>query len=376
MRVGVVYLGRRGPGGSISLQLAKHLAKQAEVFCVVSEDADLIHQWRNCGLPLLAVPTFRSKTAAMTSYLNRGPAQRLASAIAERLPDVLVYPMVHPWTPRLQSYLQQVPDVVVVHDPIAHPGFFHRMSGIWEQRAARNATRCVVLGRVFVDTLVKRGIPNGSIDVIPHGIFSQHVAPAVPTMLPEQSPTILFFGRITEYKGLEVLLKAFQRLVKDQPDIRLKIVGDGSLKPYQSLLAATPNVIVINRWVDDAEISSYFHSASMIVLPYTSASQSGVIATAAAFRTPVVATRVGAISEQIEDRHSGLLVAPNSVDQLYTAISTLLDDPLFARGLGRMLFERTNESANWDRVAESFLETCRKAMDRHAADTYEPAVVS
>jgi glycosyltransferase involved in cell wall biosynthesis len=114
----------------------------------------------------------------------------------------------------------------------------------------------------------------------------------------------------------------------------------------------------------------------MIVLPYTSASQSGVIATAAAFRTPVIATRVGAIAEQIEDRQSGLLVAPNSVDELYAAITALLDDPLFARGLGRMLFERTNESANWDRVAESFLETCRKAMARHTARTYEPAVVS
>jgi glycosyltransferase involved in cell wall biosynthesis len=232
MRIGVIYLGRRGPGGSISLQLAKHLAKQAEVFSVVSEDADLIHQWKNSGLPVIAVPTFRSKGAAIASYLNRGPARRLANAIAQRLPDVLIHPMVHPWTPRLQGYLQQVPDVVVVHDPIAHPGFLHGMSGIWEQRAARNATRCVVLGRVFVETLVKHGIPSELIDVIPHGIFSQHVKPAVPTMLPEQSPTILFFGRITEYKGLEILLKAFQRLVEERPDIRLKIVGDGNIKPY------------------------------------------------------------------------------------------------------------------------------------------------
>src|SRR5262250_349434 len=155
MRIGVIYIGRRGPGGSISLQLAKHLAKQAEVFCAVSQDADLIHQWKNSNLPLITVPTFRSRTAAIASYVNRGPARRLANAIAKRLPDVLIYPMVHPWTPRLQSYLQQVPDVVVVHDPIAHPGFFHRMSGIWEQRAARNATRCVVLGRVFVETLAQ-----------------------------------------------------------------------------------------------------------------------------------------------------------------------------------------------------------------------------
>ena len=376
MRIGVIYLGRRGPGGSISLQLARHLSKQAEVFCAVSEDADLIHQWKNSALPLIAVPTFRSKSAAIASYLNRAPARRLATAIARRTPDVLIYPMVHPWTPRLQNYLKQIPDVVVVHDPIAHPGFFHGMSGMWEQRAARNAGRCVVLGRVFVETLVKHGIPSDAIDVIPHGIFSQHVKPAIPMMLPEQSPTILFFGRITEYKGLDVLLKAFQRLVKERSDIRLKIVGDGNIKPYQTLLGSTPNVIMINRWVDDAEISIYFQSASMIVLPYTSASQSGVIATAAAFRTPVIATRVGAISEQIEDQQSGILVAPNSVDQLYCAITTLLDDPLFAKGLGRTLFERTNESANWDRVAESFLETCRKAMDRHAARTYEPAVVS
>src|SRR5262245_41282423 len=376
MRIGVVYLGRRGPGGSLSLQLAKHLAKQVDVFCAVSEDSDLIQEWKNGDQPLIAVPTFRSKTSAIASYLHRGPARRLARAIAERMPDVVIYPMVHPWTPRLQAYLSQVPDVVVVHDPIAHPGFFHNMSGLWEQRSASNATRCVVLGRVFVDTLVKQGIPKDAIDVIPHGIFSQYVKAMDSRLLPEQSPTILFFGRITQYKGLDILLQAFQRLVQGRPNVRLRIAGDGSLKTYQNLLASTPNVIVINRWVDDAEVSAYFRSASMIVLPYTSASQSGVIATAAAFGTPVIATSVGAIPEQIEDRRTGLLIAPNSVDQLYAAIATLLDDPLLARGLGRTLFERTNESANWDRVADSFLETCRKAMDRHTARTYEPAEVS
>ena len=131
MRIGIVYLGRHGPGGPIALELASHLAKKADVFAVVSRDADHIAAWRECGIPVIETPTFTTRLQALASLVNLSRHRELAERIAARGPDVLIYPMVHPWTPLLQRRLRSVPQVVTVHDPIPHPGLFHQMSGIW-----------------------------------------------------------------------------------------------------------------------------------------------------------------------------------------------------------------------------------------------------
>src|SRR6185503_972894 len=152
--------------------------------------------------------------------------------------------------------------------------------------------------------------------------------------------------------GLEVLLQAFERVARRRKDIRLDVVGAGDMKPYSRLIETTPNIHVVNRWVDDAEVAPFFRQAAMAVLPYTTASQSGVIPLAASFRVPVVATTVGALPDQIRSGETGLLVSPNSVDELVEAIETLLDRPDLARQMGENLSRTTGESGNWDRIAD------------------------
>src|SRR6478609_565915 len=61
MRIGLIYLGRHGPGGPISFELASHLSKHAELFAVVSQNADHIDYWRNSGLTIIEVPTFQTR---------------------------------------------------------------------------------------------------------------------------------------------------------------------------------------------------------------------------------------------------------------------------------------------------------------------------
>jgi glycosyltransferase involved in cell wall biosynthesis len=218
------------------------------------------------------------------------------------------------------------------------------------------------MGRVHVATLMKKGIARERIDVIPHGLLDHYIFGPPSTRGEELRPTILFFGRITEYKGLGVLLEAFEQVAIHRPQVQLKIVGEGNLKPYSDQLDRIPNVSVVNRWVDEAEVGNYFQNAAMLAIPYTSASQSGVVAIAAAFGTPVVATRVGALPEQIENDQTGLLVEPNSPDQLSKAMIRLLDDPDLSRSVGRNLAERTRKSSDWDTIAGSFIESCRKAI--------------
>ena len=102
---------------------------------------------------------------------------------------------------------------------------------------------------------------------------------------------LLFFGRNSPYKGLDVLLKAF-RSVRNREDVELLIVGEGDMSPFAAMLKGLKHIYVTNRFIPEEEVANVFKKASIVVLPYTSATQSGVIPVAAAFKLPVIATRV------------------------------------------------------------------------------------
>jgi starch synthase len=362
MRIGLIYLGRHGPGGLISLELASYLSRKADLFAVVSQNADHIEHWRSSGLKIIDVPTFDTRSQAFASSLRRAPIRELAARISSLRPDVLLYPMVHPWTPALQKYLAGIPDVTAVHDPAPHPGFIHRLSSFWESRSAKRATRCIVLGNTFVNDMRRKGIPEEKIDVIPHPVFSFYDRYTPQTSNTARPRSLLFFGRITQYKGLDVLLRAFRILEAQLPDLRLQIIGEGDIRSYQPLIDGVRNVTVTNQWVSDASVPDIFQAADIVVVPYISASQSGVIALAASFRRPVIATRVGAIPEQIRDRDTGLLVDPGSPEALAEAITNMINDDNLRETVARNLADEMRRKCNWNVTSDAYLESCRKAV--------------
>ncbi|NJP04112.1 MAG: glycosyltransferase family 4 protein [Chloroflexaceae bacterium] len=377
MRIAMIYLGRRGSGGPTSLTLATHLADHLAV-AVVSSYAEQLAVWQQSGLPLIQTPTYHGLVGALGSWLNQPRLQKLALEIRSHRPDVVLYPMIDTWSCFLQWYLRPIPGVVVVHDPTPHPGLFHGLVSLFERALIRQATRCITLSQSLVPDLVRQGVPQHMIDVIPMGMLSYYQAQARPesqAVLRSEAPVLLFFGRITAYKGLEVLLQAFAQLSQHHA-VRLRIVGAGSLRPYQSRLDGLQNVEIVNRWIGEEEVMGFFTPNSIVVLPYTSASQSGVIRIAASAGVPVIATNTGGLAEQIIDGATGLLVEPGSPEQLATAIEHLLKNPSFARQLGDNLKRDYIESRNWDIIAERVYHVCQQAWSeeeqKHHATLAKP----
>jgi len=130
--------------------------------------------------------------------------------------------------------------------------------------------------------------------------------------------TLLFFGRILPYKGLPILLKAFEEF--DATKYRLIIAGEGKLPKIPVHLK---NIQIKNRFIEDEEISELFSKTNIVVLPYLNASQSGVVYMAFAFNKPVIVSGVGAIPDVIRDGYNGRLVLPGSVESLVDAITDL-----------------------------------------------------
>jgi len=132
--------------------------------------------------------------------------------------------------------------------------------------------------------------------------------------------TILFFGFIREYKGLEYLLKALPEILK-KTDAELLIVGEfwESKSKYENIikeLKLSLKIRIIDGYVPDSEIGKYFMGADLLVLPYTSISESGVIRMAFNFNTPVLSTDVGGNPDHIENNLNGFLVPPKNSGEI------------------------------------------------------------
>jgi D-inositol-3-phosphate glycosyltransferase len=126
---------------------------------------------------------------------------------------------------------------------------------------------------------------------------------------------ILFFGFIRDYKGLDLLLKAFiDERIKRLP---LKLVVAGEFycdpAPYNDLIdkgGLKGSVIMSNDFIPDSEVVNYFCSADLVVQPYKSATQSGVTQIAYHFNIPMIITDVGGLSEFVPDGKVGYVVDP------------------------------------------------------------------
>ena len=366
MKIALIYLGRRGAGLPISRELARQLEKTDQVLAVLSQAAATGANWDELNAERITTSTYQNTLQAAWSWIEGSRIRNLAMQIAAWKPDVLLFPMFYTWNPFLQIRLRQVPSVVAVHDPQPHPGLSDRLFQWMENSSIRQATRCLVFSQSLVPALTKRGCPPDRIDTINLGVLSYAGIPSQALEPPGREtpgiPTFLFFGRITAYKGLDILLAAFQQVRQRHP-ARLLVAGDGSLRPYRGLTAALAGVEVINRWIPDEEIPAIFQQADIVVLPYTSASQSGVIPIAAQYSLPVIATRTGGIPEQITDGESGLLVEAGSVEQLRGAMERLLVDPALGRQLGQQLQHDFQDKFSWQQTAAKVRACLAKACD-------------
>src|SRR5690606_34079339 len=125
-------------------------------------------------------------------------------------------------------------------------------------------------------------------------------------------PTLLFFGMIKPYKGLDILLNALPLIQKEIPDIRLVIAGSvyKDRELYERMIADLRLADVVEtrfRYVKDEEVQELFRKSDICVLPYKTATQSGVIATSYSYDTPVIASDVGGLGEYIDDGKTGAL---------------------------------------------------------------------
>jgi glycosyltransferase involved in cell wall biosynthesis len=133
--------------------------------------------------------------------------------------------------------------------------------------------------------------------------------------------TILYFGYVRSYKGLLVLIEA----MKELSDVLLLAVGEfyddeAKYRNRVAELGLGERVRFVSEYVPNEEVGRYFSAADVVVLPYLSATQSGIIQIAYNFDKPVIATDVGGLAEVVVDGTTGFIVPPNDPHVLAAAI--------------------------------------------------------
>jgi glycosyltransferase involved in cell wall biosynthesis len=243
---------------------------------------------------------------------------------------------------------------LTLHDVNPHPGADDTFRKRQEIKLLVNAAKHIfVHGDVLKEQLAQRNptVPRESVSVIPHGDYEFFSKNKQRWKSTDRVPTLLFFGRIREYKGLAELLKASNILVEKYPKMRLVIAGDGDFGPYEELVGSDLNLTLINRYIPDEEVAELFCDATAVVLPYREASQSGVVAIAAALGTPIVATRVGAITEVLTNRITALLVEPQNPSLLAEAVAEMIDSVELQESISARLTTELLPKLGWDRIA-------------------------
>lgn len=295
---------------------------------------------------------------------------RLAESIQRWQPDIIHFQCGQVWLNLLMPLLDQSTFVMTVHDVLPHVGD-QESRKIPEWIGAftiRHAHRLITHGeRLKVALAHRHHIPLDRIDVIPHGVLSFYrrllPSPNGNTSRATGRAEVLFFGRIYKYKGLEYLIQAQPKITRAVPEARIVIAGRGeAFDKYAAMLPDPEKFIIYNEYIPNRQVAELFDRAEVIVLPYISGSQSGVLQVAYAFGKPVVATRVGSIEEAVDDGVTGRLVPPGDADALADAIIELLRDPARRAAMHEHIAQQVATRFAWSRIAEATEGTYRRAM--------------
>ncbi|MEO8268586.1 MAG: glycosyltransferase family 4 protein [Aureliella sp.] len=297
-------------------------------------------------------------------------ALKLLRAIHSFAPDVVHVQNGHMYFNMVMPLLRKFPLVMTIHDVRQHLG--DSESGRTPQRIMdfgfRRADHIIVHGLSMVDTVVAEiGFRPEQIHVIPLIALGELDSPET---ISDDAQSILFFGRIWEYKGLEYLIRAAPRVCAEFPDAKFIIAGRGEdLQRYRQHMHDPASFVVLNDWITDQQRSQLFASCSMVVLPYIEASQSAVTPIAYAYEKPVIVTRIGGLPDMVDHGKTGLLIPPRDSDALAEAVLHLLRDRTARIEMGRAGKQKLLQECTPQVVVAQTLDVYRQTIASRTVTT-------
>jgi len=344
MRIAVISLGRRHAWALFGKELAEALSERVSVSYIGSQEADFIPEICES----LLVHTGKNLWENFFYFLNPLSKIRILRFLKRQNPDLIIIPARHPWLLCLLP-LVRTKKLLIIHDAMRHRGEQSALNDIIDRVLIRYSDVLCALS-AYTQALLEKRHPKKQSLFLFHPVFRRYQSiEGMPP--PEKIPRkyLLFLGRFFAYKGLDLLIGAWKKLLPLFPDLHLVIAGTGPEKP-----AKADRVFVIDRRLLDEEVAYLIDNACCVVLPYTDASQSGVIPVAFARGKAVVSTKVGGLAEQVLHGKTGFLCNPDQEELSLTVRKFLELSDEEKRDLALGISERC-QKWSWEQFVERLL---------------------
>ncbi|WP_025209025.1 glycosyltransferase family 4 protein [Hippea sp. KM1] len=244
-----------------------------------------------------------------------------------------------------------------IHDPLPHSGTSYAKIIFYSQKIQSILSDLVIVaGKSLKNDIIKYYNKEANkIFVLPLG--SHRKEKSFINKSKRQYFSVL--GRIEEYKGIDVFLKAIIKILKDENMKKLKFViaGDGDISKYKNLIQQIPkeNLVIKNYLISDEEFDEIIKNSYAVVLPYKDGTQTGTVQIAYSNSTPCIVTKVGSIYELVEDKKTGYIIEPNNVEELVNAIKKMFFNSDIIE-MEKNAYAFYNKYLKWDSIINQLIE--------------------
>jgi len=249
--------------------------------------------------------------------------------------------------------------IISRHDPIFHSDAAPNKNLAKRLRKAyKNCNRFLLYNKSQRDEFIKiNNLYDKTVYVSRFGVYSYMEIYKNQIMKTADDNYILFFGRISKYKGLEYLFEAMKIVHKHIPNLKLIAAGSGryhfDITEYEKL----PYIQIENRFIEDLELCQFIYNSKFIVCPYTDATQSGVLMTNYALDKAAIVTDTGGLPEMVGFGKYGVIVPPKNTDRLADAIISLANDDVRLQELERNIkCDYNTGSYSWAEIISQYKE--------------------
>jgi len=280
---------------------------------------------------------------------------QIKSFVKKWNPDIIHFNSSHWYFRFLTCLIRYAPTIVTIHDVYAHPGTSEKIEEFKKKPMITKCSAIVVHSEILKQQALKKwDISDSRIKVVPFNIVGlnnwlDYLDSS--EMSCYDFKKLLFFGRIREYKGLDILLKSFEGIKKEIPDAQLIIAGQGEFKMPEN----KDNIVLINEFLSDQNAAKIIAESAVLVAPYIEATISTLPTIAGIFAKPIIGSDIYGIKEFVDNGKTGLLVEPNDVKALTSACVELLNSPEKCREMGELAREANKKMSAPSTIADNLI---------------------
>lgn len=370
MNILINYQGRDGAGPACALEWAKGFQENGcQVYAVISRDTMNAEQWRKTFSEehIFWVHTHKDKNRVsfMISTLRFMTVgrMRLKRKFRNIHFDFTLRTLYSHWAYLVDNSVSHEKIVTLCHDPKLHSGEKKYINKLYNQHISQSDD-VFVLTDSFKNTVKENyNIPFDHIHYVPHGrmqMYKDQQDDRYRINFDSNKTNFVFFGRIEQYKGLHVLADACKLLKQKREDFTILVAGGGDFEPYREKFEALGCAEIKNYFISDEEVGCLFDGSKVVVIiPYTDATQSGVIPIAYEYDAPIIASDTGGLKEQLNNGKIGLFFECGKAEGLAGKMEYIMDHPdVYEQQVDLMRTYR--ENLNWDAVAKRLLDELYK----------------